>query len=195
MQHFLNWSASSRAVSTFTEISGCFQPGQAKVGPRPTPLGKTLSPIDQLTWKAWWQVGEINTLPKWSADLKSMVACCWWNKRSVQLTWRAWWQVGGKNALPKWSAYLKSKVAGCWNKMLSLWSVSFWLCLRDNLVPFCTGLEEIGWAVGGILFLVDQISIKTPNPKCCLYWVYGLTSVSLTFSLVHLPPPPSPLCE
>jgi len=25
-------------VSTFTEISGCFQPGQAKVGPRPTPL-------------------------------------------------------------------------------------------------------------------------------------------------------------
>ncbi len=38
MQHFLNWPASSRAVSTFTEISGCFQPGQAKVGPRPTPL-------------------------------------------------------------------------------------------------------------------------------------------------------------
>ncbi len=25
-------------MSTFTEISGCFQPGQAKVGPRPTPL-------------------------------------------------------------------------------------------------------------------------------------------------------------
>jgi hypothetical protein len=29
-------------VSTFTEISGCFQPGQAKVGPRPTPLGCSL---------------------------------------------------------------------------------------------------------------------------------------------------------
>jgi hypothetical protein len=38
MQHFLNWPASSRVVSTLTEISGCFQPGQAKVGPGPTPL-------------------------------------------------------------------------------------------------------------------------------------------------------------
>ncbi len=43
MQHFLNWPASSRAVSTFTEISGCFQPGQAKVGPGPTPLGSVHS--------------------------------------------------------------------------------------------------------------------------------------------------------
>jgi hypothetical protein len=29
---------SSRSVSTSTGISGCFQPGQAKVGPGPTPL-------------------------------------------------------------------------------------------------------------------------------------------------------------
>ncbi len=29
---------SSRPVSTSTGISGCFQPGQAKVGPGPTPL-------------------------------------------------------------------------------------------------------------------------------------------------------------
>ena len=33
---------SSRPVSTSTGISGCFQPGQAKVGPRPTPLVQTL---------------------------------------------------------------------------------------------------------------------------------------------------------
>ncbi len=29
---------SSRSISTSTGISGCFQPGQAKVGPGPTPL-------------------------------------------------------------------------------------------------------------------------------------------------------------
>jgi len=33
---------SSRPVSTSTGISGCFQPGQAKVGPGPTPLGERL---------------------------------------------------------------------------------------------------------------------------------------------------------
>jgi hypothetical protein len=55
---------------------------------------------------------------------------------------------------------------------------------------------------------MDQISIKTPNPKCRLYWCliefidWGYskscwyfrplwwTSAHLTFSLVHLPPPP-----
>jgi hypothetical protein len=35
---------SSQSVSTSTGISGCFQPGQAKVGPGPTPLGV----IDQM---------------------------------------------------------------------------------------------------------------------------------------------------
>jgi len=48
---------------------------------------------------------------------------------------------------------------------------------------------------------MDQITIKTPNPKCRLYWcviefIYRLAiqsvmllfSTSLTFSLVHLPP-------
>ncbi|MFN9910657.1 MAG: hypothetical protein ACK56F_31885, partial [bacterium] len=29
-------------LSTFTPISGCFQPGQAKVSPGPTPLTKSL---------------------------------------------------------------------------------------------------------------------------------------------------------
>jgi hypothetical protein len=66
-----------------------------------------------------------------------------------------------------------------------------------------------------IPWTMDQISIKTPNPKCRLYWClieflalrYSLscwyflpllrTSTPLTFSLVHLPPPPPPpsLCE
>ncbi len=32
---------SSRSVSTSTGISGCFQPGQAKVGPGPSPLDTT----------------------------------------------------------------------------------------------------------------------------------------------------------
>jgi hypothetical protein len=32
---------STRPVSTSTGISGCFQPGQAKVGPGPTPLVRT----------------------------------------------------------------------------------------------------------------------------------------------------------
>jgi hypothetical protein len=31
---------SSPSVSTYTGISGCFQPGQAKVVPGPTPMGK-----------------------------------------------------------------------------------------------------------------------------------------------------------
>ncbi len=57
---------------------------------------------------------------------------------------------------------------------------------------------------------MDLISIKRPNPKCLLswcliefiYWRYSQscwyfrpllwTSASLTFSLVHLPPPPLP---
>ncbi len=33
-------------MSTFTEITGCFQPGQAKVGPGPTPLGSTTEDKD-----------------------------------------------------------------------------------------------------------------------------------------------------
>ncbi len=59
--------------------------------------------------------------------------------------------------------------------------------------------------------LMDQITIKTPNPKCRLYWCsiefidwrysqpcwyfrpFLWTSAPLTFSLVHQPPPPS-LC-
>ncbi len=60
---------------------------------------------------------------------------------------------------------------------------------------------------------MDQISIKTSNPKCCLYWCLiefidwsgdtvshvgistTLWSIALlTFSLVSSPPPP-PLCE
>ncbi len=59
--------------------------------------------------------------------------------------------------------------------------------------------------------VMDQITIKTPNPKCRLYWHlmefidwrHGQscwyfrpllwTSAPLTFSLVHLPPPS--LCE
>ncbi len=64
--------------------------------------------------------------------------------------------------------------------------------------------EGEGWWVSSM----DQIFIKTPNPRCRLYW--GLiefidwrysqlcwyfwpllwTSAPLTFSLVHLPPPP-----
>jgi hypothetical protein len=36
------WLVSSRAVSTSTGISGCFQPGQAKVVLGPTPLEYTL---------------------------------------------------------------------------------------------------------------------------------------------------------
>ncbi len=57
---------------------------------------------------------------------------------------------------------------------------------------------------------MDQISIKTPNPKCRLYWrlidfidwrfshscwyfrPLLWTSAPLSFSLVHLPPPPLP---
>ncbi len=56
--------------------------------------------------------------------------------------------------------------------------------------------------------VMDQITIKTPNPKCHLYWCFIefidwrnsqscwyfrpllWTSTPLTFSLVHLPPPP-----
>ncbi len=60
---------------------------------------------------------------------------------------------------------------------------------------------------------MDQISIKTPNPKCRLYWCLIIefidwrysqscwyfrpllwTSAHLTFSLVHLPPPLPPSC-
>jgi hypothetical protein len=52
---------------------------------------------------------------------------------------------------------------------------------------------------------MDQVTIKTPNPKCCLYWCLieiqsvmyfrpvMWTSNPLTFSLVHLPPPPFPV--
>ncbi len=57
---------------------------------------------------------------------------------------------------------------------------------------------------------MDQITIRTPNPKCRLYWCliefidwrYSQSfwyfrpllwiSAPLTFSLVHLPPPPLP---
>jgi hypothetical protein len=42
---------SSRSVSTSTGISGCFQLGQAKVGPGPTPLGHTLT-----GWRGGWGV-------------------------------------------------------------------------------------------------------------------------------------------
>ncbi len=62
---------------------------------------------------------------------------------------------------------------------------------------------------------MDQISIKTPNPKCRLYWCLiefidwssgdtvshvGFFNPSceqepVTFSLVHLPPSPPSLCE
>jgi hypothetical protein len=69
-----------------------------------------------------------------------------------------------------------------------------------------------GGAPGPIYNSMDQISIKTPNHKCRLYWcsiefidwrhsqscwyvrLRLWTSAPLTFSLVHLPPPPL-LCE
>jgi hypothetical protein len=40
---------------------------------------------------------------------------------------------------------------------------------------------------------MDKITIKTPNPKCRLSYFRPLlwTSAPLTFSLVHLPPPPT----
>jgi hypothetical protein len=59
---------------------------------------------------------------------------------------------------------------------------------------------------------MDLITIKTPHPKCLLYWCLKefidwrysrscwyfrtllCTSVALTFSLVHLQPPPPPPC-
>ena len=40
--HFLNRLLSSLDVSTSTAMSGCFQPGQAKVVLGPTPLGSTV---------------------------------------------------------------------------------------------------------------------------------------------------------
>ncbi len=42
---------SSRSVSTSTGISGCFQPGQAKVGPGPTPLGVSQETITEKSKK------------------------------------------------------------------------------------------------------------------------------------------------
>ena len=59
MQHFLNWPASSRAVSTFTEISGCFQPGQAKSRSAPYPLWTTGRPLPKVLQcpnkgSRWW---------------------------------------------------------------------------------------------------------------------------------------------
>ncbi len=45
-QHFLNRLMSSRTVSTSTAISGCFQPGQAKVLLGPTPLLLTLTILE-----------------------------------------------------------------------------------------------------------------------------------------------------
>ncbi len=67
--------------------------------------------------------------------------------------------------------------------------------------------NEKGWRAGKVPNM-DKMSIKTPNPKCCLYWcliefidwrysescVYFRpllwTSAPLTFLLVQLPPPP-----
>jgi hypothetical protein len=76
--------------------------------------------------------------------------------------------------------------------------------------PSCLGLlSPKSW----IVMPMDQITIKTPNSKCRLYWClielidwrYSQscwyfrpllwTSAPLTFSLVHLPPPPLFLCE
>ncbi len=42
-QHFLNRLVSSRPMSTSTAMSDCFQPGQAKVMPGPTPLRQTFT--------------------------------------------------------------------------------------------------------------------------------------------------------
>jgi hypothetical protein len=61
---------SSRSVSTSTGISGCFQPGQAKVGPRPTPFGlklkryyshwdryyRVIADRENWNWGEWQQV-------------------------------------------------------------------------------------------------------------------------------------------
>jgi hypothetical protein len=44
-QHFFNRLVSSRAVSTSTALSGCFQPGQAKVVLGPTPLDETVQRV------------------------------------------------------------------------------------------------------------------------------------------------------
>ncbi len=95
-------------------------------------------------------------------------------------------------------------------------------CLQENRLIWCSSpwewsscspRSEQGSPHTALRYTtMDQISIKTPNPKCrhygCLIefidWRYRQscwyfrpllwTSVPLTFSLVHLPPPPS-LCE
>jgi hypothetical protein len=77
--------------------------------------------------------------------------------------------------------------------------------MLDADVQAFTNIHETGTSM-------DKISIKTPNPKCRLYWCLIefiewrfsqscwyfrpllLTSAPLTFSLVRLPPSPPPLC-
>ncbi len=78
---------------------------------------------------------------------------------------------------------------------------------KHNCRPWSVGFCFTSGAVQ-LARVMDQITIKTPNPKCRLYlcliefidWRYSLsfwyfrpllwTSAPLTFSLVHLPPPP-----
>ncbi len=77
-----------------------------------------------------------------------------------------------------------------------------WLAKTDENI--WTNMDEVGpW-----IFSIDPITIKTPNPKCRLYWCFIefidwryrqscwylgpllWTSAPLNFSLVHPPPPP-----
>ncbi len=87
-----------------------------------------------------------------------------------------------------------------------IWYIEFWIW-RNDLDPSLPYVHEIN---KNIFESMDQISIKTPNPKCRLYWcliefvdwkyvqsvmlVFSTPlvtySVPLTFSLVHYPPPP-----